>query len=130
MPVKADPNGTQAVSTIQATDHAKANDASSFETVVVTARKRSEDAQTVPISITAFDQSSLDNLGIRTLEDLKYAVPSVYIAPTTFRQDTLNITIRGQRNFDSFDLSFDTATAVYMDGVYLARPVGLTGLSF
>ena len=57
-------------------------------------------------------------------------MPSVYIAPTTFRQDTLNITIRGQRNLYSSDLSFDTATAVYMDGVYLARPVGLTGSLF
>ena len=41
--------------------------------------------------------------------------PSVYVAPTTFRQDTLNVTIRGQRNFDSPSgggnpgLAFDTA---------------------
>ena len=72
-----------------------------LETVIVTARKRAEDAQTVPIAITAFDQPALDKLNVKTIEDLKYVAPSVYVAPTTFRQDTLNVTIRGQRDFDS-----------------------------
>ncbi len=98
-----------------------------FEEIVVTARKRSEVAQTVPISITALDQNALTRLSVRTIEDLRFIAPSVHIAPTTFRQDTLNVTIRGQRNFDSPGLSFDTAAAIYKDGVYLARPIGLTG---
>ena len=105
-----------------------------LETVIVTARKRAEDVQTVPISISAFTQKDLDRLDIKTIEDLRYSTPSVYIAPTTFRQDTLNVTIRGQRDFDSSSgqsvLSFDPAAAIYMDGVYLARPVGLTGSLF
>ncbi len=70
-------------------------------------------------------------MNISTIEDLRFVAPSVYIAPTTFRQDTLNVTIRGQRDFDSSSgqsvMSFDPAAAVYMDGVYMARPVGLTG---
>ncbi len=104
-----------------------------FETVIVTARKRAEDAQTVPISITTFNQSDLDQLHVLTIQDLTSVAPSVDVEPSTFRQDTLNITIRGQRNFDSSSqggnpgLSFDTASAVYVDGVYYARAVGLTG---
>ncbi len=98
-----------------------------FEEIVVTARKRSEAVQSVPISITALDQNTLTRLSVRTIEDLRFIAPSVHIAPTTFRQDTLNVTIRGQRNFDSPGLSFDTAAAIYKDGVYLARPIGLTG---
>ena len=105
-----------------------------IETVIVTARKRAENAQSVPISISAFDQAALDKLSVKTIEDLKYVAPSVYVAPTTFRQDTLQVTIRGQRDFDSSSgqavMSFDPAAAVYMDGVYLARPVGLTGSLF
>ncbi len=105
-----------------------------IETVIVTARKRAEDAQQVPIAITALDQASLEKLSVQTVEDLKYVAPSVYIAPTTFRQDTLNVTIRGQRDFDSSSgqsvMSFDTAAAIYVDGVYMARPVGLTGSLF
>jgi iron complex outermembrane recepter protein len=107
-----------------------------IETVIVTARKRAEDAQAVPISITALNQSDLDQLHVQTLQDLSSVAPSVDIEPSTFRQDTLNITIRGQRNFDSSGqggnpgLSFDTASAVYVDGVYYARAVGLTGALF
>ncbi|HEY4077098.1 MAG TPA: TonB-dependent receptor [Rhizomicrobium sp.] len=102
-----------------------------LEKVVVTARKRAEDEQVVPISINAYSQADLDKLNIDTIEDLRYSAPSVYIAPTTFRQDTLNVTIRGQRDFDSSSgqsvMSFDPSSPIYMDGVYLARPVGLTG---
>ena len=110
--------------------------ATGLETVIVTARKRAENAQTVPISITAFNQDDLNKLNVLTIQDLKYVSPSVYIAPTAFRQDTLNITIRGQRNFDSPSgggnpgLAFDTASAVYKDGVYYARAVGLGGSLF
>lgn len=107
-----------------------------LENVVVTARKREEQAQAVPISITALSQADLDKLNVKTIEDLKYVSPSVYIAPTSFRQDVLNITIRGQRNFDAPGgggnpgLAFDTASAVYKDGVYYARALGLTGSLF
>ncbi len=105
--------------------------AAGLEKVVVTARKRQEDEQVVPISITAYNQADLDRLNIKTIEDLRYSSPSVYIAPTTFRQDTLNVTIRGQRDFDSSSgqsvMSFDPSSPIYMDGVYLARPVGLSG---
>ncbi|HKD47534.1 MAG TPA: TonB-dependent receptor [Rhizomicrobium sp.] len=104
-----------------------------LETVIVTARKRAEDAQTVPIAITALNQNDLDQLHIETIQDLSSIAPSVNVEPSTFRQDTINITIRGQRNFDSSSqggnpgLSFDTASAVYLDGVYYARAFGLTG---
>jgi iron complex outermembrane receptor protein len=105
-----------------------------FETIIVEARKRPEDRQSVPISISAYSQADLDKLSINTIEDLRYSAPSVYIAPTTFRQDTLNVTIRGQRDFDSSSgqsvMSFDPAAAVYMNGVYMARPVGLTASLF
>jgi iron complex outermembrane receptor protein len=106
------------------------------ETIYVTARKRSEDQQTVPISLEAYTQADLNKLAIRTIEDIRYVSPSVYIAPTTFRQDTLNVTIRGQRNFDAPSgggnpgLGFDTASAIYKDGVYYARAVGLNGALF
>lgn len=101
-----------------------------FDTIVVTARKREELAQSVPISVDVLDQRTVNRLGILTLEDLRFTAPSVYAAPSTFRQDTLNITIRGQQNFPSTGLQFDTSAAVYIDGVYYARPVGLTGSLF
>ena len=109
---------------------AAASPAVGFGEIVVTARKRAEPLQRVPIAITTFDAEAAERLDLRTLEDIRYAAPSVYIAPSTFRQDTINITIRGQQNFPSTGLQFDTSAAVYVDGVYYARPVGLTGTLF
>ena len=45
--------------------------ASALETVVVTARKREENAQSVPISINAFSQDDLNKLSVLTIQDLK-----------------------------------------------------------
>jgi iron complex outermembrane receptor protein len=104
--------------------------ADAFRDIVVTARRREESLQRVPIAIDAFDQQALTRLDVRTIEDLRFSSPSVYVAPSNFRQDTINVTIRGQQNFPSTGLQFDTSAALYVDGVYYARPVGLTGTLF
>jgi iron complex outermembrane receptor protein len=109
---------------------AAAGDGSAFDEVVVTARKRDELAQTVPISMTVLTQAELDAKGIKTIQDLRYVSPSVYIQEDQFQQDTLNITIRGLRNYPSNGIQFDTSAAVYMDGVYMARTQGLEGSLF
>jgi iron complex outermembrane receptor protein len=107
-----------------------------LETVIVSARKVAEDAQTVPISITALSAADLSKLNVNTVTDLQSVTPSVTIQPSTFRQDTLDVTIRGQHNFDSPSgggnnaLDFDPSVAVYQDGVYYARTIGLTGQMF
>ena len=107
-----------------------------LETVIVTARKVAEDAQTVPISITALSAADLEKLNVNTVADLQSMTPSLVIQPSTFRQDTLDITIRGQHNFDSPSgggntaLDFDPSVAIYQDGVYFARTIGLTGQMF
>jgi iron complex outermembrane receptor protein len=111
--------------------HAQTGDASAgFDEIVVTARKRPEPVQDVPISIDAFSENDLEARHIRTFQDLKTVSPSVYIQADQFQQDTVNITIRGLRNYPSNDIQFDSATAVYIDGVYLARTQGLAGTLF
>ncbi|MBY0511589.1 MAG: TonB-dependent receptor plug domain-containing protein, partial [Rhodospirillaceae bacterium] len=101
-----------------------------FNEIIVTARKREESIQTVPIAITAFTQRDLEEKGVQTIFDLRYVTPSLSVQQDTFRQDTINVTIRGLRNFPSDGIQFDTAAAVYVDGVYYARTQGLTGTLF
>ena len=111
--------------------------ATGFETVIVTARKRAEDAQTVPISITALSQGDLDQLHIADHSGLNVSravgrcraqhLPAGHAQyhhprPAQFRQ------FFGQGGNPG--LSFDTASAVYVDGVYYARAIGLTGALF
>jgi iron complex outermembrane receptor protein len=101
-----------------------------FDEIIVTARKRPEILQQVPIAIDSFSQADLDAKRIRTIQDLKTISPSVYIQADQFQQDTVNVTIRGLRNYPSNSIQFDSATAIYVDGVYLARTQGLTGSLF
>ncbi len=107
-----------------------ANASGAFQEVIVTARKRPEPAQDVPIAIDVFTQKDLDAKGVKTIQDLKTVSPSVYIQADQFQQDTVNVTIRGLRNYPSNNIQFDSATAIYIDGVYLARTQGLAGALF
>jgi len=104
--------------------------ASAFEEITVTARRREENLQIVPIAVTAFSANDLEDKNVKTLADLQFVAPSVSVQPSQFRQDTLNITIRGLRNFPSQGVQFDTAASVYVNGVYFARSSGLTGALF
>lgn len=54
-----------------------AQEAMRLEEVVVTAQKRSESLQDVPISISALDESALDNLNITSFQDYVMQMPSV-----------------------------------------------------
>jgi iron complex outermembrane receptor protein len=106
---------------------AAADISAGLDEIIVTARKRPENIQAVPIAMTAFSAGDLERKNIGTLADLRFVTPSLSVQPDTFRQDTINVTIRGLRNFPSNGIQFDTAAAIYVNGVYIARAQGLTG---
>ncbi|KPH61259.1 hypothetical protein ADT71_18110 [Novosphingobium sp. ST904] len=64
--------------------------------IFVTARRREESAQTVPVSVTAFNEEMLREKAIVSTQDLTYTTPGLNVAPQTSR-DTPSIVIRGQR---------------------------------
>ena len=103
-----------------------------IEEITVTARRRDELIQSVPIAITAFTQDDLEERGVEVIEDLRYVAPSVYIQTDVFQQNTVNVTIRGQRNFAGNGVGngvqFDPAAAVYLNGIYFARTLIIVGL--
>jgi len=60
---------------------AQAQEASSIlEEVIVSAQKRSEDLQDVPLSIAAIGQEAIEALGAPRLRDLEYSVPNLQFA--------------------------------------------------
>ena len=90
-----------------------------FEKVVVTAGKSGElDAQALPMAVSVLPGAELERLRVRTVEDLAGLAPSV-----TFSQNTgfAQLTIRGIGTNAVFAGS-DPSSAVYFDGVYVARP--------
>jgi len=95
-----------------------------LEEIVVTAQRKEASLQDTPISLEAFGEEKLEMRGITSLEDLGSNVPSMVIEPFPLSNTTLRITIRGVGITDS-QVTQDPAVGIYLDGVYLARSVGL-----
>jgi iron complex outermembrane receptor protein len=95
-----------------------------LEEIVVTAQRKASSLQDTPISIEAFNEEKLLMRGIGSVEDLGSNVPSMVIEPHPLSNATLRITIRGVGITDS-QVTQDPAVGIYLDGVYLARSVGL-----
>jgi iron complex outermembrane receptor protein len=104
---------------------AETSGAAVLDKVEVTAQKRRESLQETPISIEAFNAEKLELRGIEGLQDLSGAVPSLTVEPFPTHNATLRIFIRGVGINDS-QITQDAPVGVYMDGVYIARSLGLT----
>ena len=72
---------TGARTTMAQSDQQTASPGGGLEEIVVTARKREERVQTVPLAITAFSQADLQKDHVQQLRDLSQAVPSFSIPP-------------------------------------------------
>jgi iron complex outermembrane receptor protein len=94
--------------------------------IIVTAQKRSENIQKVPIAITAVTSEELQSKGISDVGAVGNLTPSVNLdagAPFSGSSSVLSASIRGIGQ-DDFAFNLDPGVGVYVDGVYLARTVG------
>jgi iron complex outermembrane recepter protein len=95
-----------------------ANDSEDIEDVVVSARKRTEKLQDVPLSISSVSGSALEQGAYYSIQDLSAKVPNLLTAPSNPRQTS--IAIRGLGKNSAND-GLETSVGVYVDGVYLAQ---------
>ena len=95
-----------------------------LEEIVVTAQKRSQSIQDVPISVTAFDGAALEDNGAVNLEDLSGIAPNVQLTQMAIIPNVGSFTIRGI-NFTDPDPNADPKTGVSLDGVPLTRNNGV-----
>lgn len=91
------------------------------EEIIVTAQKRAENAQDVPITIQAFSAAKLDALGVQNTQDLALVTPSLNFGE--FVGYSI-IFMRGVGT-NAF-LTADPSIATYVDGVYLPFSFGQT----
>ena len=103
---------------------AAAGDSVVLDDVTVTAQKRVQSLQETPISIEVFNTERLELRGIEGLNDLAAQVPNMTVEPFPTHNATLRLFIRGVGPNDA-QLTQDPAVGVYVDGVYIARAVGL-----
>ncbi|UXI69453.1 TonB-dependent receptor [Tahibacter amnicola] len=109
--------------TAQARDDAGGIDPARLDEVTVTARKREETLQDVPISVTAFTAQALEKLNVSDISDLAGKVPNLTIYAARGSNSTLTAYIRGIGQSDPL-WGFEPGVGIYLDDVYIARPQG------
>ena len=88
-------------------------------TMTVTAQKREEAMQDVPIMLTALPEQLLQDTGVRDIKDVQLLVPGLHVSSTTNEAQT-TARIRGVgTNGDNAGL--ESAVGVVIDGVYRPR---------
>ena len=94
-----------------------------LDVVKVTARKREESLQDVPVAVTALSAEQLDKLAIKDLGDLQGQVPNLTIYAARGSNTTITTFIRGVGQADPL-WGVDPGVGIYFDDVYIARPQG------
>lgn len=105
---------------------AETADDGGIQDIIVTATKRAENAQDVPISISAFSADALAAKGVTEITSIGNLAPNVTLdagTPFSGSSAVLSAYIRGIGQND-FAFNLDPGVGVYLDGVYLARSVG------
>jgi iron complex outermembrane receptor protein len=101
-------------------------DSGGIAEIVVTAQKRAESAQDVPIAISVFSGEALQERAVNNVSQLTSVAPNVnFDNGVAFTGSTavLAASIRGIGSSD-FAFNIDPGVGVYVDGIYLARSVG------
>lgn len=97
--------------------------ARAVEEIVVTARRREETLQSVPIAISAFNASELERLQADQLDGIQGAVPNLNLVQGRGSASSANVFIRGIGQPDALQ-TFDPAVGIYLDDVYISRIQG------
>lgn len=108
----------------QAQQEARRSTSALLEEVVVTARKREEGSQEVPLSISALGADQLDALKIRDLTNLSVRLPNVALDDVGTARGTANFSIRGL-GVNSSIPGIDPTVGVVVDGVYIGLNSGI-----
>ncbi len=98
-------------------------DSGQLEAIVVTARRRTENLQNVPVAVTAIIADAIRSQDITNLEDLNRLVPNMKISAGRATSSTISVYIRGVGQSDPL-WGFEPGVGVYIDDVYMARPQG------
>lgn len=99
------------------------NRSAEIEEVIVTAQKVEESLQDTPVSVAAFSQDDLEQIGVSEARDVAKYTPNLSMRKQTASQDNYAVAIRGVSSGETA-LAIDPTVGIYHDGVYIARSTG------
>jgi len=99
-----------------------------LEEMIVTAQKRAQPLQQVPIAVSAYDTKTVHRAGIRDIRDLQQLSPSLVLTSTQTETAGTTARIRGVGTTGD-NLGLESSVGVFVDGIYRNRnSVALTYL--
>jgi iron complex outermembrane recepter protein len=102
---------------------ADSTDQGGLEEITVTARKRVEDVQSVPVAVSAISGEALENRFVPDVRSVAKYIPNVQLGQVQYSGATLSASIRGI-SFADIERSFEPAVATSIDGIFLASNTG------
>jgi len=103
-----------------ATDADTATENQGLREIIVTAQRRAENLQNVPIAITAADADTLATARVDNIANIQAISPSITFRATNISSSTANVIIRGLGTTGN-SRSFEGSVGVFIDGVYRTR---------
>jgi outer membrane receptor protein involved in Fe transport len=117
--------GLAVAATLLTGNAAVAQESGQLEEVVVTATKREQTLQDVPVAVTVTSADTIEKAAIRDIADLSSVVPSLRIGQLQTSTNT-NFIIRGFGN-GANNPGIEPSVGVFVDGVYRSRSAGSIG---
>lgn len=108
------------VATIAITDQAQAQTIA-LEEIVVTAQRREQSLQSVPVPVSAFSVEQLENRQISEGQDLERYVPSLKMTNNITQPTNLSPSMRGSLQQDASLTVAESPFGIYVDDVYVGR---------
>ena len=109
---------TALVATIFAgTAHAQGSNSNTIEELVITAEKREQSLQDVPVAVTAFTSEKRDLIGVNTIADMTNFTPGL-----SYSSQLDRTTLRGVGRNTNVHAA-DGSVAIYNDGIYTSSTV-------
>lgn len=100
-----------------------AEDQGAIRDIIVTAQRREDTLQSVPVAVSALDQQTLAAATIEDIRDIAGRVPSLVVDSVGAGPSAAAVSIRGI-SFEDIEKSFDPAVGVVVDGVFIGTNTG------
>ena len=94
-----------------------------LETITVTARRRKEVLQDVPIAVSTYSAATLERENVSDITEIALSSPNTTLEASRATNSTLTAFIRGVGQQDPL-AGFEPGVGIYVDDVYIARPQG------
>jgi iron complex outermembrane recepter protein len=101
-----------------ATDAPEARD---DNVIIVTATRRAQDVQDIPLAVTAISPQQLDNQGVVNIQQVTALAPSFSSSQAQLASGSVVLRVRGVGT-TSNNIGFESAVGIFVDGAYQSRP--------